>query len=131
MPISPQPLIEFFPKFENNLPPYFLFSKQNFRTICACTHARGAQSMIVHAQTLHEHNHNHDKCSCVHAHEQIIQKINLENRKYVGSLSLKFEKDLLHGCGEVCLSLAMHVYLQFFFVFSAIFQVQGAKHTNC
>ena len=59
MPISPQPLIESFPNFENNLPPYFLFSKQNFRTICACTHARGAPSMIVHAQTLHEHNHSH------------------------------------------------------------------------
>ena len=66
----------------------------------------------------------HDKCSCVHAHERIIQKITLENRIYVGSLSLKYEKDLLHGCGEVCLSLAMHVYLQFFFVFSAIFQVK-------
>ena len=72
----------------------------------------------------------HDKCSCVHAQERIIQKITLENRIYVGSLSLKYEKDLLHGCGEVCLSLAMHVYLQFFFVFSPIFQVQCAKHTN-
>ena len=38
----------------------------------------------------------HDKCSCVHAQERIIQKITLENRIYVGSLSLKYEKDLLH-----------------------------------
>ena len=73
----------------------------------------------------------HDKCSCVHAYEPIILKITLENRKYVGSLSLKFEKDLLCGCGEICLSLAMHVYLQFFFVFSDIFQIQGAMYTNC
>ena len=73
----------------------------------------------------------HDKCSCVHAHERILWKIRLENRKYVGSLSIKFEKDLFRGFGEICLSLEMHVYLHFFFVFSAIFHVQSAKHTNC
>ena len=66
----------------------------------------------------------HDKCSCVHAHERILWKIRLENRKYVGSLSIKFEKDLFRGFGEICLSLEMHVYLHFFFVFSAIFQVK-------
>ena len=53
----------------------------------------------------------HDKCSCVHAHEQIVQKICMENRKYVCSLSLKFEKDLLHGCGEICLENDSKVFV--------------------
>ena len=99
------------------------------------------QSVHVRMQGEHQawlcmHSHcmstiTHDKCSCVHAHDRIVQKICLENRKYVGSSSLKFEKDLLCGCGEICLSLALHVYLQFFFVFSDIFQIQGAMYTNC
>ena len=99
------------------------------------------QSVHVRMQGEHQawlcmHSHcmstiTHDKCSCVHAHIRIVQKICLLNRTFVGSWSLKFKKDLLCGYGEICQSLAMHVYLKFFFVFSAIFQVQGAKHTNC
>ena len=66
--------------------------------------------------------------ACVHA--QIVLKFCLENRKYVGRLYSKFGKDQIRGYGEIGISLTMHVYLQFFFVFSAIFQVQGVKaHT--
>ena len=63
--------------------------------------------------------------ACVHA--QIFLKFCLENRKYVGRLYSKFGKDQIRGYGEIGISLTMHVYLQFFFVFSAIFQVQDAK----
>ena len=103
-------------KFQNNLCMYA--RRGSTKHDCACTDIAWAQSLTL----------NH---SCGHGHERIVWKISLENKRYVGSLSLKFEKDLLRGCGEICLSLALHVYLQFFFVFSAIFQVQGAKHTNC
>ena len=134
MPISPQPLTGSFPNFEINLSIYFQYF------FCSPNWIPG-QSVHVRTQGKHQawscmHRHcmstiTHDKCSCVHKHERIVRKISLKNRKYAVSLRLKFEKDLLRGCGQICIPLAMHVYLQFFFVFSPIFQVQGAKHTNC
>ena len=48
------------------------------------------------------------------------------NRKHVGILGLKFEKDPLRSCEEICISLVMHVYLRFIFVFST-FQIQAFK----
>ena len=36
---------------------------------------------------------------------QIVLKFCLEIRKYVGSLSLKFEEDLLRGCGALASSI--------------------------
>ena len=130
MPISPQPIKRYLPNFENNLPTYFLLSKQNSRRICACMHAWEHQVWLcMHKNCMS--TITHDKCSCMHAHDRIVRNISLENRKYVGGLSLKFDKALFMSCWEICLSLAMHFYLQIFYVFSAIFQLQGAKHANC
>ena len=66
--------------------------------------------------------------SCVYA--EIVLKFCLKNRIYVGRLFSKFGKDLIRGCGEIGISLTLHAYLQFFFVFLPILKVQGViAHT--
>ena len=54
----------------------------------------------------------------MHANAQIILKICLRNKNFIGSLGLKFEKDSFWGCGEIQILLALSVYLLVFFVFS-------------
>ena len=76
----------------------------------ACLHAWEHQAWLcMHKNCMS--TITHDKCSCMHAHDRIVGNISLENRKYVGGLSLKFDKALFMSCWEICLSLAMHFYL--------------------
>ena len=49
--------------------------------------------------------HAHASCCYAPKHAQIVLKFCLKNNKYISCLTLKFEEDLLRGCGVLAQSI--------------------------